>query len=74
MRVGDTFVISGRGLTVTGELLLPVRVDEKLDVLHDGKERPLRVTGMLIDKEQVESAVPGTKVALMLSKWQLPTI
>ncbi|MBK1784834.1 hypothetical protein [Prauserella cavernicola] len=74
IRVEDTHVISGVGVTVTGPLTLPVHVGENLDVSQDGKQRSLRVTGILVDQQQVDSAVPGTKVAMMLSSPQLGTI
>lgn len=68
IRADQTLPITGRGVVVTGELLLPVRSGDKFDVTHRGTIQEMSVTAIMINKVEQDSAEPGITVTLLLNK------
>lgn len=64
--VEDTFMITGRGLTVTGPLQQNVQVGDRCQVQHQGRREVLRVGGIQLGGTTVNQAATGSGVGLLV--------
>jgi len=67
IRADQTLPITGRGVVVTGELMLRVDTGDTFDVTHRGTTEEMRVTAIMINQAEAQSAERGTTATLLLN-------
>lgn len=72
MTVEDRFLITGRGVVLTGQLLMDVQADQPVELILtsgqvvDPGDQPIRIKGVEHTQKQQSSAASGEQVGVLI--------